>query len=775
MKMDKETLLKHRFWIGMIAFAPIWLLILIIALASSGSAADAKKKDIDGADTALKGISNPKNEKYTQLVAEKQKALEGQKDKVWAEAWKAQKDLMKWPDGIDGKPQLEGGYFGDPLSPAQRTQFRDPKNYFGQLPVSDGDGKWVAPNGEPYIDKMLAPNGEIAADWKRLLHKVDFNKGDKDPTDEECWLAQEDIWVQREMLNIVAAALGSASYFENVAHFKPVEIPKAELDKLNAPPAPAPAGGTAPAPAPAGTDDTAKKPPVVIRQRFHNPHWRLDLVMELNDKKELSVGTQTALTSIDAALPAPGIDIQLWQNSSKPPQPQLLHFEGGAAGKPLALAKAVALPGFSSNFDDLPLDVNVAADKSDAATPEGTRRLRFRNPNWELELLVAKKPGEEASISADSKLTNINATRRTLALGTAQFFVYQGNRQLALLAPPGEWLAWTKTTPVLKKSIPIQYDDKDPAPLWVVQVFNPYTSPIAEIRSFEIPGSAECIAFNSQRTSNLMLKPASQFPVEKKEESATGTPQPGGGMAGMAGMIGGSAGMMGGNPEGRGGAAGAGANDPNTTPNGIRRNRYIAVTDQVRHMPVAMSLVVEQSHLQDLLTAVANSRLRIQITQVQWKRSEGYKRGTMVASAPAPGSGGEARPGGFLGGSTSGPPMPGSGRGPGEVRPGGGKMSGAPLMMPGSGGGPPGYPGMVGRGVMMPPMGGMVSPGGMGGGFPGGFGSPSATTDQSDPNLIEVAVYGIAALYERYPPKPPAQPQGGTGTTPAAGTTQPPK
>ena len=42
----------------------------------------------------------------------------------------------------------------------------------------------------------------------------------------------------------------------------------------------------------------------------------------------------------------------------------------------------------------------------------------------------------------------------------------------------------------------------------------------------------------------------------------------------------------------------------------------------------------------------------------------------------------------------------------------------------------------------------------------GGGASATAASDQSDPNLIEVAIYGIAALYERYPPKQPAKPEG---------------
>jgi hypothetical protein len=50
-----------------------------------------------------------------------------------------------------------------------------------------------------------------------------------------------------------------------------------------------------------------------------------------------------------------------------------------------------------------------------------------------------------------------------------------------------------------------------------------------------------------------------------------------------------------------------------------------------------------------------------------------------------------------------------------------------------------------------------------------GTGGPgSAASDDSDPNLVELAVYGIAALYERYPPRAPAKPEAGGSAAPGA-------
>ena len=55
------------------------------------------------------------------------------------------------------------------------------------------------------------------------------------------------------------------------------------------------------------------------------------------------------------------------------------------------------------------------------------------------------------------------------------------------------------------------------------------------------------------------------------------------------------------------------------TLNGLIINRYTDVSDQVRHMPVAMVVVVDEEHLPELLAAFVNSKLRIQITQYHWQ------------------------------------------------------------------------------------------------------------------------------------------------------------
>src|SRR5689334_17026151 len=96
-KVDKDALLKHRFWIGLGIFALIWLIVLLIALISLGDKVDAPRKEVKGKKDAVVGLKDIKNENFTSLVTEKKLELEEQKKKVWAEAWKGQADLMFWP------------------------------------------------------------------------------------------------------------------------------------------------------------------------------------------------------------------------------------------------------------------------------------------------------------------------------------------------------------------------------------------------------------------------------------------------------------------------------------------------------------------------------------------------------------------------------------------------------------------------------------------------------------------------------------------------------
>jgi hypothetical protein len=773
MKVDKDTLVKQRFWVGLGAFSLFWLIVLLIALFTLSDKATGSAGKLKQQKDQINNAKDIKNESFTKLVTEKKEELQGKKNEVWAQAWLPQQGIMFWPKENTGpwRHLEQAGYFSETIAPNDLTTYRS--LYDAQMPV-DGD------NG---IKRALWPvqargGKDQTAAWNQLIRRVSWDPH-LTPTNEEAWLAQEDLWVQWELLSVVKSALDYAAAFENVAFFKRVDAPK-EPEK----PA-AEASGTAAAPA----ADEAKKP-TLLRQRFRNPHWQLDLVLEPAEGGLIAT-TQTTLKRLggDAAQPVAGIDLQVGQWAQKQPPAQHLVFEGKPDGKgQVALAKEVKMPGFAPNIDDFPFSIMLVADKADPPpAKEGAKRHRLRNANWELELILERAPDGQYVVSDKSKVTNISASQRTLEIGSAVFAVRQAGRYLTNVTVPDELLAPGASAATNKSATPFVLPEAN-MPVEVYQVFSWDTSPIKRVDAIELPGGN---SFNSHRTANLMLKPAAQFPIPEapKEDKPAG-----GGPMGMSGSGGGPMGMSG---SGLSGGGNAGQDTTSKTPNGLIRNRYISVTEQVRHMPVALELVCDQAHMQDVLTAVVNSRLRIQVTQVQWKRIRGVKpsgddsfAGGMGPgmpggmgpgmSGPAGGmdpnrygrSGGASPPSGYNPGGGYGPGFPGgmgSGRGPAGS---GSGMMGPPGGMGSRGGMGPGGAGSSGSGPASPP--GVGGSGSVGGGRGSSPSRGAASGDDSDPNLVQLAVYGIASLYERYPPKPKtdaaAAPGGPAATTPAPGT-----
>src|SRR5271155_1363756 len=102
MSVDKETLIKHKFWI---VFGVYVFLILIAALylptvvaeytAEEARKIDSKKRDLDHLISAP-----PKNTADWNQMEERRKLLEKRKVDMWKVAWDLQKDVMTWPDEL---------------------------------------------------------------------------------------------------------------------------------------------------------------------------------------------------------------------------------------------------------------------------------------------------------------------------------------------------------------------------------------------------------------------------------------------------------------------------------------------------------------------------------------------------------------------------------------------------------------------------------------------------------------------------------------------------
>lgn len=272
----------------------------------------------------------------------------------------------------------------------------------------------------------------------------------------------------------------------------------------------------------------------------------------------------------------------------------------------------------------------------------------------------------------------------------------------------------------------------------VEQVFDTRTAPVKRVERVALGQVSD-----KHRMADLQMTEFSKKLVEADAAAAgttTGGAGEGGGISMPSPAGGGSgsgppAGILPGGP-----GAGATPNSPDFTFNGLARKRYVNITGQVRAMPVGLVVVADQGYVQDVLTAMTNSKLRFQTVQSTLARFRG-------SLSYAPQSGGLLPP--PAGGETPSVPTPG-GMGEGE---GGGPPPPGPMPPRGEGE----------TGVLGPP-GSRFGPGSFFGGGPA-----SSSDDQTAGNLIELAIYGIASLYEKFEAEPKKDDTGTTvpGTAPA--------
>ena len=382
--------------------------------------------------------------------------------------------------------------------------------------------------------------------------------------------------------------------------------------------------------------------------------------------------------------------------------------------------------------------------------PSKIRARSFRNRTWGVDLEIAEEKGGYA---LKGKIRNM--TDRLQAYGANNELVLKvwlsddPNAKPFEFAIEGSSLNGGTTADIkyLEKRHKI-FEGRVTGIYRVEQVYDARTLPVKRVDKV-------ALGYTSARHSLAELE---MTPFSTKASTAETEAAAAGGGAATGGVGGKAEGEGGGG--GYGGAAAGGAKD--TTPNMLVRSRYVHRTDQVRSMPIGLALICDQTFSADVLTALANSRLRMQIVQSHMNRF----RGTInyVADSTSPGV--APSPGGFRGPRDDGDDGPSPGLPPAM---GSGGFKGGP---PGPGAGV-GFPGPMGSFPGAMP----GSPGMMMGGFPGSSGaSPrSSSEDMVAGNLIELSVYGIASLYEKYQsPEEAAAPKDG-GEASGAKTPEAPK
>ncbi len=587
MKVEKEVLIKHHFWILLAVLIPLVLISMIVLWTATASAIEEKVGKFKTAEKDLQGVKNPKNNKWLVALDVRAKEVAKQKNLIWGEAWERQKDLLTWPDELspEDRQTLEKKYFAEDIPWQIREKYSQP------------DGPYNS-QFEPIVNLVNPVNGkgegmvQFKGGWEAIITPFNLSSipaSSRPIPAEWLWILQEDLAVYRELLRII----------------KDVNEMVATFHKVPGPPKPDQSKGE------------------IDHQIFTNANWKLDLILAEQKNKKVF---RCQVTNISQRRQPLGIGFVVKIKGFDEPQGFFVD------GEPLA-------PGAS--------------------------------------LAVKDRDGNDQGPQTQSGVLE------------------------------GE---------VLEK---------------VVQWFDWRTAPVKRIDKL-------VLGYPSQRTAARGFRTLKKWEVVKEDKEGGGQQLSGGEDMGkqMATQMGN---MMGGRRMGAGGMGGGGfggAASGDKTKDGLAKNRYVDVSDQVRRMPIAMAVVIDQEHIADFLTVVANSKLRIQTTQVYWQRfhDDIKPKITKDEDKPTPKT-------------TSKTKRTASGVGPrGNL--------GAPMGGPGFGGFDVGrMRGMMQN--MQTTMGGRF---GRGDTMRTGTTRATTTTEEGeeglDSNLVELGVHGIASLYEKYPPPP---------------------
>jgi hypothetical protein len=864
MKMDKDTLIKQRFWVALCVPLVLFLVGLIwLSFIIPAGIATERKKANDKLDLAKKAAGQVKNVSAVERAEKVAQIYKSKEDVVWINAYEAQKPLSTWPPDFEKQYHFQDGWFATEVKSRGKDDKEpdepEPGKFYGQtvqvardfIKVKDKKGRsqtilatpdvkvdigddtkkddWEAiPRGmnvvvtyiqgryfgdkltrnelERYTQTYKSQLGElfnilqpIRSDASGVVQFGDnFVQSNEKPYPEqstnyfryvekwdpvtvkthEPWLAQEDLWIQREIyrlirqandyvavftpevtateVRVLRAAQPSVKTDDNDTHVmgRVVNIRSAAGYEMQAALGAAGYGLVSPLLASlAGVPRTAagQETLVVLGKDGRYYHFHVSpaeagtkVVFDTGKKKAEKKDEKGDAEAKDKTPPA----------GDEQPKAEEGPKDGEAAKEEKAF-EGMELHGIRERDE-----VYVTHSGLGAVAKQKDLTVAFTNPYWKVELKLVKQ-----GAAVDVKLTNLLPRRQRLDFNLKVRF-QKARRELTPLEIPGDSLPPAGTTDregnpadFVLKTVDLPEATNAEGIFEVQQELSWETAVVRRLDQINF-GAAEA---HSHRTYPKMV---AEFPAFKAPDApkAEGADQPAGGelKGGKAQQPGGETmgfgprgGRGGFNPYAKGGAAAS--SDPDN-PHGRVRERYADVSKQARRVPVCVVLVADQDHIQRVLASFGDSKLRFWTTQVLVNRFPGSLRPNI--EVPAEDEQGQT------GQNKSGTK---SGRfGDREAGMGMGMFYGAKMGRGGFGGPPPGMmQSKGGRGPgALPPMQGSRPGGGYGapGGFgpPGGYGGSSGGLDNgavggedSDRN-VELVIYGIVSLYERYPPKPGA-------------------
>jgi hypothetical protein len=323
------------------------------------------------------------------------------------------------------------------------------------------------------------------------------------------------------------------------------------------------------------------------------------------------------------------MQLRFWQRAQKgePKDARFkLQHEGKIAHKgdidlkSLGLAGGISLKGFDA---DRPIEISlVPADYMSSGSGEPTIRVALSNSNWRLDLVLDKRD-DSWYVSPQSRLTNIQPARRKLLVYSLRVSIGVSDRgEPQVIELQGEPIGWSSSR--FLKELGVAQPVKIEAPLpdnldfdhdiIVRQVATWDSNPVKRVDFIGV-------GMNSHMTNNMELTT-----YKDRKINETGKMEVKGSSASSSN------------------ADASDDDEPLIVPYWrIEHRRYLVSTNQVRILPCAIQVIVDQGQMEEVLAALEpmNSRLNFIKTAVNWKHvpavlPEGVKGSGSIVRRPPP-------------------------------------------------------------------------------------------------------------------------------------------
>src|SRR6516225_3464011 len=230
MKVDKQKLAKHHFWILLGVFAVLAVVLLIVVPIGVGGQIEEKEKKYGEMSKKLDDAKNVKSAHYIAVLDDQKGKLGVQRERIHVDMFRRQRDLLAFPGDLNEKYKNKD--FGSVVDLNDKIAFRSEEVYMAQYQEMAG---------------LIKPT-EFVPNWQSVLMPIEWDQSVA-PSDEEVWLSLEDLCVRREILKVLHDAN------EELARFQPME----------------------------GEVAQSKLP---MKRKFKSRLWELDLILDRNKNRE---------------------------------------------------------------------------------------------------------------------------------------------------------------------------------------------------------------------------------------------------------------------------------------------------------------------------------------------------------------------------------------------------------------------------------------------------------------------------------------------------------